>query len=160
MFQTKARERNQPRAPAERRRGEFVGEAGGHLGLELALELVGVGHEGLGVLLLLLHVHVHVPHRHLVVQLRHPAVRVLPRRAVEGEGLRLPRRPRRLRGVRRRRRRPRGPVAGGVEGGHGGLGGAAEEEAEVAHGGGTGVFGEGFWAGANQLLSLWKSERV
>lgn len=86
-----------PRTPAEGMCGEFEGEARGHLGLELGLETLCVGHDGLCVLLLLLHVHVHVPHGHLVAQARHPAVRVLPGRVLEREALRLPRRSRRLR---------------------------------------------------------------
>lgn len=79
----------EPGAPAEGRGGEVEGHAGGHLEVELVQEVIGVRHDGLRVLLLLLHAHVHVPHRHLVVQLRHPAVWVLPRCAVEAELLRL-----------------------------------------------------------------------
>ena len=79
----------EPRAPAEGGCGEVEDHTRGHLELELVLEALGVGHDGLGVLLLLLHANVHVAHGNLVVQARHPAVWVLPRDAVEAELLRL-----------------------------------------------------------------------
>lgn len=76
-----------PGAPAEGRSGKLKSQARGRLGLELRLESLGVGHNGFGVLLFLLHVHVHVSHRHLVIQARHPAVRIFPRVVMEREPL-------------------------------------------------------------------------
>lgn len=109
----------EPGAPARGRGAGLGGEAGGHLELELAGEPVGPrgGEAGLGVLLLGLHVHVHVAHGGRVGERAHPRVAVVPRLAVDRDGLRLLRRARR---VGRRRQGWRG----------GGLGAAVDVAAE------------------------------
>uniref|UniRef100_A0A7C9D6I3 Uncharacterized protein n=1 Tax=Opuntia streptacantha TaxID=393608 RepID=A0A7C9D6I3_OPUST len=91
-----------PGAPANRRRGEIKCHARSHFGLKLALKTLSISHGSFSVLLLLLHIDVHMPHRYFVVELRHPAVIVLPRLPVRRHLLRFLRRLWRCRRWRRR----------------------------------------------------------
>lgn len=81
-----------PRTPTKGRGREVIWQARAHFGLKFGLEAFGIRHNGFSVFLLLFHVHIHVSHGYFVIELWHPAVRVLPWLAVMVESHRFFRR--------------------------------------------------------------------